>query len=78
MFPEYRALISRLKKDNPRFAALFHEHNILDADIKKREMVAGFSDAETETLKKKKLHIKDELYRILKSYDTKNEVTHGQ
>lgn len=41
-------------------------------------MVAGFSDAETEMLKKKKLHIKDELYRILKSYDTKNEVTHGQ
>ncbi|EDR2901508.1 YdcH family protein, partial [Salmonella enterica subsp. enterica] len=39
---------------------------------------AGFSDAETETLKKKKLHIKDELYRILKSYGTKNEVTHGQ
>lgn len=53
MFPEYRALISRLKKENTRFAALFHEHNILDADIKKREMLAGFSDAETETLKKK-------------------------
>ncbi|HAF7257933.1 TPA: hypothetical protein G9X39_002646 [Salmonella enterica subsp. enterica serovar Panama] len=34
MFPEYRALISRLKKDNTRFAALFHEHNILDAEIK--------------------------------------------
>ncbi|EAR0283685.1 DUF465 domain-containing protein [Salmonella enterica subsp. enterica] len=70
MFPEYRALISRLKKDNTRFAALFHEHNILDADIKKREMLAGFCDAETETLKKKKLQIKDALYRILKSYDT--------
>lgn len=70
MFPEYRALISRLKKENTRFAALFHEHNILDADIKKREMLAGFSDAETETLKKKKLQLKDALYRILKSYDT--------
>ncbi|EIK2676546.1 DUF465 domain-containing protein [Salmonella enterica] len=70
MFPEYRALISRLKKENTRFAALFHEHNILDADIKKREMLAGFSDAETETLKKKKLQMKDALYRILKSYDT--------
>ncbi|EAA6844372.1 DUF465 domain-containing protein [Salmonella enterica] len=70
MFPEYRVLISRLKKENTRFAALFHEHNILDADIKKREMLAGFSDAETETLKKKKLQIKDALYRILKSYDT--------
>lgn len=70
MFPEYRALISRLKKENTRFAALFHEHNILDADIKKREMLTAFSDAETETLKKKKLQIKDALYRILKSFDT--------
>lgn len=26
MFPEYRALISRLKKESTRFAALFHEH----------------------------------------------------
>ncbi len=39
MFPEYRALISRLKKENTRFAVLFHEHNVLDA--------------ETETLKKR-------------------------
>ncbi|EBW6364104.1 hypothetical protein DPU24_25605 [Salmonella enterica subsp. enterica serovar Oranienburg] len=69
MFPEYRELISRLKKDNPRFSALFHEHNRLDADIKRREMVSGFSDTETETLKKKKLHIKDKLYSILKSCD---------
>lgn len=53
MFPEYRTLISRLKKENTRFAVLFHEHSILDADIKKREMVAGFSDAENETLKKR-------------------------
>lgn len=69
MFPEYRALISRLKNENAHFSVLFHEHNTLDAEIKKREMLSGFSDEGTETLKKKKLHIKDELYRILKSYD---------
>lgn len=69
MFPEYRDLISRLKKENARFSGLFHEHNTLDADIKKRETVAGFRDEETETLKKKKLRIKDQLYSILKSYD---------
>lgn len=32
MFPEYRELISRLKKENARFSTLFHEHNIPDAD----------------------------------------------
>ncbi|ASG19069.1 DUF465 domain-containing protein [Salmonella enterica] len=69
MFPEYRMLISRLKNENAHFSALFHEHNALDAEIKQREMISGFRDAETEALKKKKLHIKDELYRILKSYD---------
>ncbi|ECE5745366.1 TPA: DUF465 domain-containing protein [Salmonella enterica subsp. salamae] len=69
MFPEYRMLISRLKNENAHFSALFHEHNALDAEIKQREMISGFRDAETEVLKKKKLHIKDELYRILKSYD---------
>ncbi|HEB6950166.1 TPA: DUF465 domain-containing protein [Salmonella enterica subsp. enterica serovar Hvittingfoss] len=71
MFPEYRTLISRLKNEDAHFAGLFHEHNALDAEIKKREMISGFRDAGTEMLKKKKLYIKDELYRILKSYDAK-------
>ncbi|HAT1685251.1 TPA: DUF465 domain-containing protein [Klebsiella oxytoca] len=71
MFPEYRTLISRLKNEDVHFSVLFHEHNALDAEIKQREMISGFRDAETEILKKKKLQIKDELYRILKSYDEK-------
>ncbi|EEJ3293862.1 DUF465 domain-containing protein [Salmonella enterica subsp. diarizonae] len=69
MFPEYRTLISRLKNEDAHFAGLFHKHNELDAEIKQREMISGFGDAGTEMLKKKKLYIKDELYRILKSYD---------
>ncbi|EDJ8987153.1 hypothetical protein GFI10_23990 [Salmonella enterica subsp. diarizonae] len=71
MFPEYRTLISRLKNEDAHFAGLFHKHNELDAEIKQREMISGFADAGTEMLKKKKLYIKDELYRILKSYDAK-------
>ncbi|HGB3470275.1 TPA: YdcH family protein [Salmonella enterica subsp. diarizonae serovar 61:l,v:z35] len=69
MFPEYRTLVSRLKNEDAHFSVLFHEHNALDAEIKQREMISGFRDTETEVLKKKKLHIKDELYRILKTYD---------
>ncbi|ECU9385522.1 TPA: YdcH family protein [Salmonella enterica subsp. diarizonae serovar 61:l,v:z35] len=69
MFQEYRTLILRLKNEDVHFSVLFYEHNALDAEIKQREMISGFRDAETEILKKKKLQIKDELYRILKSYD---------
>ncbi|MIE71842.1 DUF465 domain-containing protein [Salmonella enterica subsp. diarizonae] len=32
-------------------------------------MISGFRDTDMEVLKKKKLHINDELYRILKTYD---------
>ncbi|EIY0669798.1 DUF465 domain-containing protein [Salmonella enterica] len=71
MFPEYRTLISRLKHEDARFSVLFHEHNALDTEIKKRETVPGFSAAETGAMKKKKLRIKDELYRILQSYDAR-------
>lgn len=53
MFPEYRALISRLKNEDAHFAGLFHEHNALDAEIKQREMISGFRDAGTEMLKKR-------------------------
>ncbi len=52
MFPEYRTLISRLKNEDAHFAGLFHKHNALDAEIKQREMISGFGDAETEMLKK--------------------------
>lgn len=68
MFPEYRELITRLKTEgtNQRFLSLFEKHNALDHQIASLEKHdAGSIHAEIETLKKEKLHIKDELYALL-------------
>jgi uncharacterized protein YdcH (DUF465 family) len=68
MFPEYRELISHLKSSHPRFQSLFDKHNQLDHQISRLEGPAGsgYSD-EVVRLKKEKLHIKDELHKILKA-----------
>lgn len=70
MFPEYRDLITRLKTEgtNTRFLHLFEKHNELDHKIKALESHdAGGIHTEIEVLKKEKLHIKDELYTILRA-----------
>jgi len=69
MFPEYRDLITRLKNEgtNQRFLQLFERHNELDREIKTLEdHDAGGIHAEIEALKKEKLHVKDELYALLR------------
>lgn len=67
MFPEYRDLISKLKQVDSHFARLFDEHNQLDDKITGLEnnpVTSGLE--EIETLKRQKLHLKDQLYAILK------------
>ncbi|WP_373740099.1 YdcH family protein [Neisseria sp.] len=67
MFPEYRDLISKLKQEDAHFARLFDKHNELDDKITGLEnnpVTSGL--AEIEELKKEKLHLKDELYTILR------------
>ncbi len=71
MFPEYRDLIHTLKMQNTRFAHLFEKHHALDHQIQR--MADGQEPAtneQMEALKKEKLHIKDELYVMLKKADT--------
>ncbi|MCK3655609.1 hypothetical protein A4G19_07560 [Pasteurellaceae bacterium Macca] len=69
MFPEFRDLITQLKVENAHFARLFDKHNELDQKIKNMEAnIELATHAEIETLKKEKLHIKDELYAILKKH----------
>lgn len=70
MFPEFRDLISKLKNADPHFSRLFEQHNELDHQIKRMESGVESAAHETiETLKKQKLHIKDELYTILRKAD---------
>ncbi|WP_028536517.1 YdcH family protein [Paludibacterium yongneupense] len=67
MFPEFRDLISKLKKEDEHFSRLFNKHNDLDQQIKNIEnRIEPEGRAGVDGLKKEKLKLKDELYQILK------------
>ena len=64
-FPELADKVARLKGSNAHFTRLLHEHDDLDVQITKDETgVAPMADKALEDLKKRRLHLKDELYRI--------------
>ena len=68
MFPEYRDLISQLKTTDHHFMHLFDKHNTLDQKIQNLEArIEKATDIEIEVLKKEKLHLKDEIFNLLKS-----------
>lgn len=72
MFPEYRDLITKLKTEDAHFERMFEKHNELDQKIKNMEShLESGTHEEIENLKKQKLHIKDELYQILRKADGK-------
>ncbi|MBS9779550.1 MAG: YdcH family protein [Moraxellaceae bacterium] len=70
MFHEYRDLITELKHKDAHFTKLFDEHNELDEKITEMESdpVTAHRMEEIETMKKRKLHLKDEVYKILTSH----------
>lgn len=66
MFPEHRELISELRQNNAHFSKIFDERNTLDHEIIRLEqnpVTSGLDDI--EVLKKKKLHLKDEIYQMI-------------
>lgn len=68
MFPEYRDLIVQLREENPHFARLFEEHNELDKKIVQLELdPVNHVNNDIEVIKRKKLKLKDEIYRLLKN-----------
>jgi len=69
MLHEYRDEISKLKQENAHFAKIFEKHNELDQKVEDAE--AGripMTDTELETLKKEKLLLKDEAYKMIMDY----------
>jgi hypothetical protein len=72
MLHEYRDIITHLKEnkqDNAHFLRIFDQHNDLDDQVRKAENgETPMGDVELETLKKKKLLLKDEAYGILMNY----------
>ncbi|EAO5056796.1 DUF465 domain-containing protein [Salmonella enterica] len=68
MFPEYRELISRLKNEDAHFSVLFQRHNELDHEVSWEEARPAPDSIRLIKMKREKLHLKDEMYRILRSY----------
>lgn len=65
--PEYREQIHELKISNKHFARLFDEYHEVDHEVRRVEQqIETPSDSYTEELKKKRLHLKDELYKMLR------------
>jgi uncharacterized protein YdcH (DUF465 family) len=69
MLHEYRDEIHELKIQNAHFARIFEKHNELDDKVTKAENGdIPMTDMEIETLKKEKLLLKDEAYKMIMDY----------
>jgi len=67
-FSEYRARINQLKLENDKFARMAREYHKIDHRICGLEMNnIPASDQVFGELKLKRLHLKDELYRMLQT-----------
>ncbi|OTG84362.1 hypothetical protein B9T33_00770 [Acinetobacter sp. ANC 5054] len=67
MFPEYRDIVVQLRDENPHFARIFEEHDELDREIIQLELdPVNLHNGDIESIKRKKLKLKDEIYRLLK------------
>jgi len=69
MLHEYKDEIHELKQNDAHFAKIFEKHNALDQKIQDVEADRTIlTDIELETLKKEKLLLKDEAYKIILDY----------
>jgi hypothetical protein len=67
-FPEFKDAIHDLKISNAHFAKLFDEYHLADKEVRCIEMdIQAVSDVYAEELKKKRLHLKDEIYTLLRN-----------
>ncbi len=69
MLHEYKDEIHELKLNNAHFSKIFEKHNALDKQVEDAE--AGrviLTKVELEVLKKEKLLLKDEAYKMIMDY----------
>lgn len=65
-FPEFADKIHELKTNDAHFARLFAEYDEADKEVRRIEQeVETPSDDYTEEVKKKRLHLKDQLFAML-------------
>ena len=66
MLREYRDEIHDLRQENAHFANIFEKHNALDQKVEDAEADRIIlTDVELEMLKKEKLLLKDEAYKMI-------------
>ena len=69
MLHEYKEEIHELKMNDAHFAKVFEKHNALDQQVEDAEANRIIlTDVELETLKKEKLLLKDEAYKMIMDY----------
>ena len=65
--PQHRETIHNLKMTDPHFAQLFEEYHEIDHEVHRIETgVENTSDEYLEGRKKQRLHLKDELFQLIK------------
>lgn len=68
-FPEFNDEIHDLKMNDAHFSRLFREYHELDHEVKRIEQgVENTSDDYLELKKKERLHLKDELFKMIKKH----------
>ncbi len=73
-FPEFEAEIRHLKMKNNHFARFFKEYDELAHELLRiQQEIETPSDEYVESLKKKRLFLKDELYFMLLKYNRKQK-----
>ena len=67
-FPEFKQRIHDLKTTDAHFARLFDEYHSVNREVHRIEAAGvNVADEQFESLKLKRLHLKDELYKMLSS-----------
>jgi uncharacterized protein len=67
-FPEWKDRIHVLKAENAHFAKLFDAYHQADREVARIEAeVAPASDAYAEECEKKRLHLKDQIFAMLRA-----------
>ena len=65
-FPELNDRIHQLKTTDSHFAKMYGEYDALNHEIRRiEEEDSAIGDADLETMKYKRLHLKDALYALL-------------
>ena len=68
-FPQYRNLIQTLHHSDSQFQRMYIEYHALDNEIRDIEQnVEPVSDMYAETLKKKRVFLKDQIYATLQAH----------